>query len=416
MLNVVMKPNRRYLEAQRVDEQLLYIMLRLLPETPPDYRPQAVDVGLVIDSSGSMHTQVDGMSKLERAAEAARRIINHPALNTQGRITLVTFNSQSTVLYPLQHVRANDLYQGINALLRQSGSTRMALGMEDALRQFQGASTPQTPKRLFLLTDGLTCDEAECRSLAHQMQQLNLPIIAVGIGTEYNQDLLIDLAEITRGIHFHLQNMHELDNLLNQQLQSAAQELYTNMRLRIQTVRGVAITNIWRSRPTYAQLNGDGQDYFLGNLDVRGDAVYLIEMIVSGLARNPSRARLAQFFLSSSNPNGTTSELFRGDLFIEFTNNTDLFSQTDPEVMQYLQQKVVVETVDQATKLAKQGETRRAAELLTQAAAMTQDANLTRQIEETRRTLMIPGVQAEEATRFLRTETRTKQISPETSD
>ena len=45
-----------------------------------------------------------------------------------------------------------------------------------------------------LLTDGRTTDEPDCRGEADRLAQSNTPLIAAGVGVQYNEELLLNLA------------------------------------------------------------------------------------------------------------------------------------------------------------------------------------------------------------------------------
>ena len=47
-----------------------------------------------------------------------------------------------------------------------------------------------TARKVLLLTDGRAVDELDCRDAAGALAELNTPIIALGVGEEYNEDLL----------------------------------------------------------------------------------------------------------------------------------------------------------------------------------------------------------------------------------
>ena len=76
-------------------------------------------------------------------------------------------------------------------------------------------------KRVLLLTDGQTFDEAECRPLATRLAESNTPLIAIGVGVEYNEELLRDLAELSQGRPYHLAQMGQLGDILNDEIGSS---------------------------------------------------------------------------------------------------------------------------------------------------------------------------------------------------
>ena len=60
----------------------------------------------------------------------------------------------------------------------------------------------------------------------------NSPLIAIGVGVEYNEDLLRDLAELSQGRPYHLAQMGQLGDILNDEIGSSVREVVTDCRPR----------------------------------------------------------------------------------------------------------------------------------------------------------------------------------------
>ncbi len=376
MLNLLVKPHREYLKAQTAEPQKLFVMLRLVPERHVAQTRPPLALSLVIDTSGSMRDEVDNTIKLERAIEAAHKLIDDPTLSTTDKITLIQFDDESQVLLPLSPLARGKCHQVVESLRQYSGGTQMGKGMRHALNEL-GKEPPETAKRLILLTDGQTFDEPDCRKLAHQLAEANTPIIPIGIGEEYNQDLLLELADVTKGRHLHLTNMQQLDQFFAEEVRQAAREVVTDLQMKVALVRGVTLDSLTRVYPSLAEVPLTEQPYRLGNI-VAGDyTIFILEMTVSGIARPPSRARLAQLSLWASVPGlrQRKVEFPPQEVFVTFTPDEGLVAQVDPEVMDYVQQKNVDRLVTQATRLAQQGKTEEARKTLQMAVGMTQRLN-----------------------------------------
>ena len=92
-------------------------------------------------------------------------------------------------------------------------------------QQELGGLPAEVAKRALLLTDGRTFDEPECRALAGEFAEANTPIIAIGIGTDYNEELLLELAQVSQGRPYHLQDMTQLPAILNEEVGSSVREV-----------------------------------------------------------------------------------------------------------------------------------------------------------------------------------------------
>jgi Ca-activated chloride channel family protein len=414
MLNLVLKSHRTHLKAQTAEPQKLFVMLRLIPERNVAQTRPPLALALVIDTSGSMRDEVDNTIKLERAIQAAHKLVDDPALCPEDKITIIQFDDESKVLLPLSPLQRGKVHQVIDTLSQYSGGTQMGKGMRNALNQL-GKEPPEVAKRLILLTDGQTFDEEDCRALASQLAATNTPIIAIGIGEEYNQDLLFELSDATKGCSLHLQNMQQLDQFFSQEVQQVVREVVTDLRLKVQTVRGVTVDAITRVYPNVVAVPLGEQPYRLGNIASGDYTVFIMELSVTGIPRPSSRVRLAQLTLWASAPGlkQRQVEFPPKELFVTFTDDETAIAQVDPEVLDYVQQRNVDNQLARATRLLAQGKTQEARQILQAALQSTQRLNnpgQTRLLQNALEELNRTGTLSEGTRRTLRAGGRTMTV------
>lgn len=384
MLNLVFKPHRAALLSGTADEQKLFAMLRVMPK--PDLvgaRPPLA-FALVIDTSGSMRefadqeqaaamvrnrglhlqdqTSGDGShmaanlslpTKLDQAIQAARVLINDSRLDPEDQVAIVHFDDEAKSLLRLSPLsQKSQALQAVESLREHSGGTHIAKGLKCAEREL--ARLPSTAaKRVLLLTDGQTFDEAECRPLAARSAEANTPIIAIGVGVEYNEDLLRDLADVSRGRPYHLSQMGQLGDILNDEVGSSIREVVTDLQATVSTVKGVKLTSITRVYPSLSEVGAAGSFHRLGNIPTGDYTAFILEFTISGIARPASRVRIAQLGLTGHVPGlDRRDELPPQDLFVSFTTDEQAVSEVDAEVLGYVQQKNVDRMVQDAVKVA----------------------------------------------------------------
>lgn len=403
MLNVIMKPHRSALRAGAAEEQKLFVMLKLIPQAEVAQARPPLALALVIDTSGSMREFADqeeakrqaadrGLSgerqvadgsahraveltlptKLDQAIQAAHRLVDDERLAADDQVTIIHFDDQAATLLPLTALADRAAaHQAIDSLAEHSGGTHMGKGMRSAQEQL--ASLPaQVAKRVVLLTDGNTFDEETCQGLAPQFAQANTPLIAVGIGEEYNEELLRQLADVTQGRPYHLQQMEQLRAILEAEVGSSVREVVTDLQATIAAVKGVRLESLTRVYPSLSEVNAAEQPQRLGNIAAGDYTVFVLEFAVAGLERPPSRVRLARVGLAGHAPGlGRRDELPPQELFIDFTTDETAIAAVDPEVLAYVQQKNVDRMVQQAVHLATQ-DAGRARQTLQVAVGMTQ--------------------------------------------
>ncbi|MGV3719419.1 MAG: vWA domain-containing protein [Actinomycetota bacterium] len=382
MLNVVLKPHRSSLRAGATEPQKVFAMLKLIPEAAVAQARPPLALALVIDTSGSMREfadqdtarrevaqqglqgqpdSTDGAkyravslklpTKLDQAVEAAHRLIDDERLAPDDQVTIIRFDDDAETLLPLTPLSDRAAaHRAIDSLHKYSGGTQMGKGMRCAREQL-GSLATHVAKRTLLLTDGKAFDDEECRALAPAFAASNTPIIAIGIGPEYNEELMRQLSDVTQGRPYHLQGMDQLREILDAEVGASVREVVTDLQATVGTVRDVKLASITRVYPSLAELIVAQQPYRLGNIPAGDYTVFILEFNVEGLQRPPSRARLARVGLSGHVPGlGRQDELEPQDIFIEFTTDEAAIAQVDPEVLGYVQQKNVDNMVQQAVR------------------------------------------------------------------
>jgi len=223
---------------------------------------------------------------------------------------------------------------------------------------------------VFLLTDGLAVDEDECRRAAGALAELRARIVALGVGEEYNEDLLSELCSTTQGRPYDFRDMTVLPEILEAELGSATRQVVSEVQVSVKTVRDVRLVSATRVYPSLADLNVAEVPLNLGSLEAGDRTVFVLELDVP--ERPAVRARLAQVGVTYWVP----AERYRGevppfDLVVEFTAEEALASAVDAEVMGYVQQRNVDNLVRQAADQAR-NDPEQAARTLRVARGMTQ--------------------------------------------
>ena len=168
---------------------------------------EAVDVALVIDSSGSMED--NDPSDFRKGA--ARGFVT--AMLRQDRVSVVDFDDDARVPWPLRlnscggSVRANEV---ISAAIDSSGGTAIYEGLNAAFVQLSSSPSDQ-PKAVILLTDGQddppNYSESQYRDLAQQFAERGWKVFTLGLGQndhDINERILRLIADTTGGEYSRL--------------------------------------------------------------------------------------------------------------------------------------------------------------------------------------------------------------------
>src|SRR5688572_14095371 len=172
--------------ATSATPQVAYLLLEATPGQVVASVRASVNVGFVLDRSGSMKGE-----KIDRVRRAVARAIE--LLGPQDIASVVIFDHRTEVLIPAAPVTDQSALKEKVSRIRDSGGTRIAPAVERGLREVE-RGTPESIRRLILLTDGQTENEQECLHQADEAGRRGIPITALGVGQDWNEDLLIDMA------------------------------------------------------------------------------------------------------------------------------------------------------------------------------------------------------------------------------
>ncbi|AFW96131.1 type A von Willebrand factor [Anabaena sp. 90] len=397
-LNVSITPHREFMPAD-TNAQKLFLMLKLRPTKEVAATRPPTTFAFVIDTSGSMYEVVagnvtptgntfvqdgnvynevtGGKSKIDIVIESLLALVRSGRLGASDRIAIIQFSETASQIIGLTSAtQVSQLENAITKLRGFGGGTCMGLGLDCALNAL--GNQDMTVRRTLLFTDGATIDEDQCRAIASEFAAKNIPITALGVGEEFNEDLLTHLSDSTGGSLLYVVpgqaqgpqvSILDLPEKIIEEYSQAQQEVITNLALRVKAVQGVELTRIVRAYPTQAEFPFTQPPYPIGNAAANDETIFILEFSMD--SRPASRVRLAQLGLTYDVP----GQKIRGEfppqnLVVQFIAGQGGAAQVNQEVMDYLQQCNISNLVGQATKIAERNP-QKAEELLETARRMT---------------------------------------------
>ncbi len=380
MIQVGLTPHRTYLRASPeggTETQKLFLLAQLTPQITTR-APLALT--FIVDTSGSMREKVSGgKTKLELTVQALQNLVQSSDLSAQDSVAVVQFDDDASTLTPPTSNR-QAMSSAVEALRKHSGGTMMGLGLLEALSHTVSGNKN---KRVMLLTDGATFDEDACRAVTNTYVAQNITITSLGVGDEFNEDLMGEISDRTGGrvIHIVGQNAKppasvladNLDEVLGEEFKRAASEVVTNLEFTLRGVKGVTLDRVTRVYPFLAECEmtrfEGGAKARAGNLESKDQTAFLLELTLP--PRPPARVRIAQIGLTYDMPGeGTRGEIPPVDVVVEFSFDENATAAVNPTVMGYVQQRNLEGLVKQAAQEA-QSNPQAAAKTIEIARAMT---------------------------------------------
>jgi Ca-activated chloride channel homolog len=176
-----------------------YFRVALKSHNPTTAKERApLNVALVLDHSGSM-----AGAKLENTKAAAIKIIEQ--LKPDDIVAVVAYDTNVTVLMPSTKIGNRE---GICAAIRslQPGSdTALYNGTMQGAAEVRKFKSDRYVNRVVLLSDGLAnvgpCSTESLAGLGTALRQENISVTTIGLGLDFNEDLMSALASKSDGNH-----------------------------------------------------------------------------------------------------------------------------------------------------------------------------------------------------------------------
>lgn len=315
--------------------QLVYVLVEASPTEVMAQVRMPLNFAFVLDHSGSMRKK----RKLESVKEAVKMVIDH--LSPSDYISVIMFSDRANTI--ISSMPANDP-QGMKATvegIKIGGGTNMARGMSAGLDELRRWNIPNAVKRMILLTDGRTIGEKKCRELAREARKEGVVIYPLGIGSDWDEDVLNEMGLLSGGAEAEfIRTPEDAMSIFQQQVLSAMDVAVRNAVLTLRLPAGVMPKRATRVLPTIGDFDesvlSDRQIVIpLGDLEKHNPPSILIELLVE--ARPAGLFRIAQAELAYDVPMlGRSGEKVQDNIIVTFRNDAALF-EANGEVMNFVE-------------------------------------------------------------------------------
>lgn len=272
--SVRVTPSRRVLST--LDEpQVLYLLLEIAPlrELARQKRPEVrLNLTLVLDHSKSMK----GL-RLDKLKIAAIQIIEN--LNSQDRLSIVSFSDRADVLIPAGAVEDKTALRAQVNMIRADGGTEIFHGLRAGIDECRKYLSDRYVNHVILLTDGRTFgDEERCLELAEKAAAEGIGISAMGIGEEWNDEFLDALASRTGGTSTYVNSPTAVVRFLNERVRSLGDTLAERLKLTVAPDADVVLESVFKLQPNPQPLDITPQPIPLGSLEFNRTLTCLIQL------------------------------------------------------------------------------------------------------------------------------------------
>lgn len=353
--------DRKVLPAGGPQTAVLKVSLDAPPPPRTDKRP-AVNLCLVLDRSGSMKGQ-----KLEKAKEAAIEAMRR--LGRDDIFSVVFYDHQVNTVVPAQPAGNFDRIAERIRNVRPGGRTALFAGVSQGAAEIRKHSDGAYVHRIILLSDGLAnvgpSAPADLGRLGAALIKENISVTTIGVGTDYNEDLMTRLSQGSDGNTYFVESSQDLPRIFTAELGDVLSVVARKVHLTVHCSEGVRPIRIigregriqgTQVTLTFNQLYGSQAKYAL------------IEVSLPAGADGQSMP-VASAKVTYENPYTQSNEQTSNKLNTLFSSDKSRVKKgTNLKVQKDIQLNMHAIAQEEAIELSDQGKTEAAAQTLSESA------------------------------------------------
>lgn len=195
----------------------------------------AVNLAIVLDRSGSMSGD-----KIVQAREAAIAAVNR--LDERDQVSVVVFDDSIETIVPAQSAgNRKSIIRRIQAI-ESRGSTAIFGAVSQAASEIRKNLDRGMVNRIILLSDGQAnvgpASPHELGRLGAALVKEGVSVSTVGVGLDYNEDLMTSLSRQSDGNSYFVENSDDLPRIFSKELGDVLSVAAKDVKLKIHFARG----------------------------------------------------------------------------------------------------------------------------------------------------------------------------------
>jgi len=207
-----------------------------------DRGPRSVDMVIVLDRSGSMEGE-----KIDHARQAVLHLLS--SLTGEDRFALVTYADDVRVEAAPAEVTA-DARQRLEAVVRRveaGGGTNLGGGLRAGMELLRTADRAGRLGRVVLISDGLAnqgvTDPQALAEMAAGALAGEFAVSTVGVGYDFNEELMTSLADRGTGNYYYLENPATFAAVFQKEFQSTRVVAAGGVEIRVPLADGITLVD-----------------------------------------------------------------------------------------------------------------------------------------------------------------------------
>lgn len=343
----------------------LYVMVLVKGETAAHQaKRRPLNLSLVVDRSGSM-----AGAKIDYTRRAAAMLVQNLGINDT--LSVVLYNDEVSVLLPPEKVQRKDIINQQIQRITPGGATNLSGGWLEGVKLVMQGLNPEQTNRVILISDGLAnrgvTDTEKLIAFAKQKYYDGVSTTTMGLGEDFNEDLLIQMSNAGGGAYYYIENAEMMPIILQEELSGLLSLVGQNLSVTLTgTFAGAA-----RQMNAYAEDAAiGGKVYRMG--DLFGDEVKALVLefnLPTQVAEGRINVAHVRVAYDQLNDQGTQHVIIERDIDIHISRDAVMPTRkVNADVSQQVMLLKAAQARRSAVSLADNGKFQEASQILEQAA------------------------------------------------
>jgi Ca-activated chloride channel family protein len=317
-----------------------------------------VNVAIVLDRSGSMSGE-----KIAKVKEAALMALEK--LGPRDIVSVVAYNHLVEVLLPATKATDKGAIREAIGRLHADGNTALFAGVSKGADELRKFLDKRRANRIILLSDGLAnvgpSSTAELGELGASLIKEGISVTTIGYGTDYNEDLMTQLARRSDGNHAFVKEPADLARIFKCEFGDVLAVVAQEVLVKVQCADGIRPL---RFLGREGDIAGQVGTVTLNQLLSEQEKYLLLEVEVPAGQVNAVRD-VATVSITYLNMQTKTTDKLTSALAVRFTEDPRAVDKAENrEVMTSAVEQVANENNKVATTLRDQGKVEEAKKVL----------------------------------------------------
>lgn len=359
-VNVWVETDKPVLKAAATQRALVKVSLMPRPQ-PHTAERTPINLAIVLDRSGSMQG-----TKIKHARQAAIEAIER--LGHQDMISIISYANDART--DIAATPASEHVSMVRAIERihAAGHTALYAGVNQGAAELRKHLDDGYFHRIILLSDGRAnqgpSTPADLKRLGRALAHEGISVSTVGIGNDYNEDLMAGLAQMGDGNTYFVENYRDLPRIFQDELGDALNVAAHQVEIEIRCGTGIVPLRVIGRDAT---ISGQRVQLDIQQLYNEQEKYVLLEVEVPATPADKERT-LLEVNVNYTDFNSSQHFTSRGQLDVRFTVDDKIIADhANVKVAEAYAENEIAIALDEAIKFADSGNKAQAAQRMQQA-------------------------------------------------